>query len=695
VSGVSGALAEATLSTSTPRVVWLLSSEADRSGNEIRYTYTGNFAAGDYRPDAITYTYNTGVLQGMRYVKFTYENRPDALTGYQNGVRYSLPQRIKSLAMYAPNPGATAQVWRYDLTYQTSSTNRSLLTSVSKCVPSGACLVAKQFTWNNPQALPWFTSTSAGTAILQDGTRAPALSVFDVNGDGLDDAVYALGGGDDATDPVMLQLGYRNNVGTVQPLAVVNTLTGNGLPADTTVAGSRALDLNGDGTTEYDAKWSDANGWHDSVYKWDGGQQKLVSTGITIGTGSTTDFADVTGDGLADLIGTGSVQLNQNGSFGPTQTITPASACGRRIGDFDGDGRTDIVLVAQQARACGTAATLSRVADNGTVSAASASFTAAGTVFYQAIPNIISGYALRSGDFNGDGLTDTLLLPANPAQPGRIVWNTGAGSVLDPHTITIPRDSFNDVRVADTNADGRADLVAFGASSTVLISLGNGTFTSGVIANDSGYVDPKFGRTTTQLGDFNGDGRVDVLRVVNNTWSLLLQGSIVGIDRLKSIKDAGTPWAATTVTYDTAWTDHAEKITDYTCAYPLVCLRHGVVVVRKVDSAAHNVDVSAANASVRSTYYSYEDPVADVRGRGYLGFGTFRVWDPARPVETITTYDHRGSIGTFYPYAGRPATVTVRAVERHINSIFAKLSLVEESDSHRRVRAVLLYLADR
>jgi DNA-binding NarL/FixJ family response regulator len=39
--------------------------------------------------------------------------------------------------------------------------------------------------------------------------------------------------------------------------------------------------------------------------------------------------------------------------------------------------------------------------------------------------------------------------------------------------------------------------------------------------------------------------------------------------------------------------------------------------------------------------------------------------------------------------------VTVRAVERHINSIFAKLNLAEEGDVHRRVRAVLLYLADQ
>src|SRR4029079_15003034 len=36
-----------------------------------------------------------------------------------------------------------------------------------------------------------------------------------------------------------------------------------------------------------------------------------------------------------------------------------------------------------------------------------------------------------------------------------------------------------------------------------------------------------------------------------------------------------------------------------------------------------------------------------------------------------------------------------RAVEKHINSVFAKLALSEESDSHRRVKAVLLYLSDQ
>ena len=39
--------------------------------------------------------------------------------------------------------------------------------------------------------------------------------------------------------------------------------------------------------------------------------------------------------------------------------------------------------------------------------------------------------------------------------------------------------------------------------------------------------------------------------------------------------------------------------------------------------------------------------------------------------------------------------VTVRAVERHINSIFAKLGLAEETETHRRVRAVLLHLTEQ
>ncbi len=39
-------------------------------------------------------------------------------------------------------------------------------------------------------------------------------------------------------------------------------------------------------------------------------------------------------------------------------------------------------------------------------------------------------------------------------------------------------------------------------------------------------------------------------------------------------------------------------------------------------------------------------------------------------------------------------SLSVRMVEKHINSIFSKLALTEEQDVHRRVKAVLIYLSE-
>ncbi|GAB3600237.1 response regulator transcription factor [Kineococcus gypseus] len=46
------------------------------------------------------------------------------------------------------------------------------------------------------------------------------------------------------------------------------------------------------------------------------------------------------------------------------------------------------------------------------------------------------------------------------------------------------------------------------------------------------------------------------------------------------------------------------------------------------------------------------------------------------------------------PAIAATLVLTVRAVEKHINGIFAKLGLAEETEVHRRVKAVLLHLAE-
>jgi DNA-binding NarL/FixJ family response regulator len=63
----------------------------------------------------------------------------------------------------------------------------------------------------------------------------------------------------------------------------------------------------------------------------------------------------------------------------------------------------------------------------------------------------------------------------------------------------------------------------------------------------------------------------------------------------------------------------------------------------------------------------------------------------ARELEVLD----RMARGQSNPSIAQSLVLTVRAVERHINSIFAKLQLAAESDYHKRVRAVLLFLAEQ
>src|SRR5262249_13154364 len=158
------------------------------------------------------------------------------------------------------------------------------------------------------------------------------------------------------------------------------------------------------------------------------------------------------------------------------------------------------------------------------------------------------------------------------------------------------------------NGDGRDDVVVFHAGITVMISRGNGTFISDTIALPAGTADPNMGGGTSQVGDFDGDGRVDVVRIVNHQMSVLIQQANYA-DRLYTVTDEGTPWAREVIIYSNAWTDHPEKMGDYTCSYPLACLRRGLVVVRAVNSYAYLVDPPALAGTGQSLYYSYEDPV--------------------------------------------------------------------------------------
>ena len=101
-------------------------------------------------------------------------------------------------------------------------------------------------------------------------------------------------------------------------------------------------------------------------------------------------------------------------------------------------------------------------------------------------------------------------------------------------------------------------------------------------------------------------------------------------------------------------------------------LRHAIVCVHEGGSV---IDPKVVDALVASRSRGRESPVARLtpRERDVLA-------------EMAQGKNNAGIAASL--------VLTERAVEKHINSMFAKLGLSEETDVHRRVKAVLLYLEE-
>lgn len=763
-------LAQHSGAISLPRVMWLLRSVRDRSGNEMRYDYqtTVGSAGNEYLVSQIRYTFGQS-RAAQRQVMFEYEVRPDPTFGYVSGVRFQQTKRVKSITLYAPDPVVSAPVRKYNLSYLATAPNgrnRSLLWRVQECGELGGCLPAKELTWSASGLSNFIPTVVGGQAVATKfpSKVVPSLHVQDLDGDGTDDIVYT--GGGDWNAPVEARLGLRDSAGKVTPLANHQTVSGQGAwPAAGSAGGnvttSRPLDITGDGRVELEVRVGEPG--HNQVVQWDKATNHFISSGISFNDDSAwDDFGDVNGDGLVDRIvgvplvesGNGdgphanwnelrvAVQLNHGTYFdAPVVSNVDGNCPGRRVSDVDGDGRAEVVLDTragftdwQNQRLCsiGEFTLAAEVDDNGglaTVPGRGATGTAplkdgwrlpplapqsgshlestpeavstGNQGLNKIIENGLRGWTPLLGDFNGDGLQDTMLLPNRHGwtpvldpprdlgtweRDGLILWNTGDGLFWDGTTVNIPHDEMVDVRVGDMNGDGRDDVVSYyhtgvlcdcdgdpdkhvvitypgQAAIAIMVSKGNGTFVNTTLPGPTGIPHPVTGRAFSQLGDFNGDGRLDLLKHDGSVLMLLTQQSPNDgeADRIIAVTDEGAGFQRQVVTYSRAWTDRPDLMTQY-CTFPLSCLRRGLPVVRKIVSY-ENVFSDLYAADPVSTFYAYADPVAHVR-QGFLGFGTTYVWQPERPLETITRYDVRttapGTLyGRYYPFAGRPREVTL------------------------------------
>lgn len=121
----------------------------------------------------------------------------------------------------------------------------------------------------------------------------------------------------------------------------------------------------------------------------------------------------------------------------------------------------------------------------------------------------------ETGDFNGDGLDDLITFnrseyPGSLAGDAYVSLNTGGA--FGARTLWHPFFGINDetLKIGDFNGDGKDDLATFlhGTSGVVYVALSNG---SGFGSSSIWIWNFAEGKGVPYVGDFNGDGRDDIL----------------------------------------------------------------------------------------------------------------------------------------------------------------------------------------
>jgi RHS repeat-associated protein len=649
---------EATLST-TPRE-WALNRIRDRDGNYVDFYYTEDSANGSHRPYAIQYTGNLQTGAAPYYtVFFRYEPRPavDVPYAFHAGGTVSDLQRLDRIDVYHGPSGRTVR--SFDLGYGApGATGRSRLATLQECAGS-ACYPATQFEWTSVPA-GWGDGTAVPVPAAQLATSIPG----DMDGDGFDDLAYQ-----DATSRQWMVL--RGSLTGLAPGAVN---TGFGTDSDGNQA--VATDLDGDGRRE--VLVPGAGGQLYRLHGSPSGGFGYASLGFANpAPPGGLIAADVDGDARDDLVyvrpGSGSIFWRR--SLGGTSPSLAAEAVlwtaptGWRLlsapfleseqrfrsivrsGDFNGDGRVDLLVRAQQSLSCGKKCTnwVTRwlvLASNGAT--------------------LVQSYWLDGSfetmlaDFNGDSLTDIGYW--NVLGQWEVLMGGGArGAALAIFAGPFPTSAFmpsaaGRAMVIDWDADGRADLLqpaADGqlhycrAASTTIEAcqpsgIGTGTLSGAPITLDA-----------------NGDGFADLL---------LPAGPV-----LQHLHRSLPPDLLVAVTDGLGLRDEFEYAS---LADGRVHRAGSSAVFPARDYAGRSHVVSrmlAANGLRQETYY-YEGARVHVQGRGFLGFARRTVTpgdpSPVRVEEYLQDADAYATLGapwrvTLQQRSGAPLLRTTTAWSRH------------------------------
>ncbi|MGE5177331.1 MAG: FG-GAP repeat domain-containing protein, partial [Hyphomicrobiales bacterium] len=331
------------------------------------------------------------------------------------------------------------------------------------------------------------------------GASPTSVAIGDVNGDGRPDIVC--GRPEIHTPDSYVSVALGSSSGGYEPPAEYLVASGNPLAvaiadfdedgigdvAAVATAGSTVTVLFGSGT---------------------GNLERRIDIEVNSSTKSIA-IGDVDGDGHADIVvacrfdashtGTaGSVCVlygNGDGTFRPRVDLETATDATVAIGDMNGDGRLDLVVLRD------SSPTVADVYLNGGADFSLSSSTEAG---WAALGPVIA-------DFDGDGHMDLAVAHYGPWGP-TLLFGDGKGGFSRTGSVEVGADN-RALACADLNGDGIVDLIVHEGSQTschgIWSCLGNGdgTFsvTSSLATWDEGF-DPGFA-----IADVDADGKPDLI----------------------------------------------------------------------------------------------------------------------------------------------------------------------------------------
>jgi len=282
-------------------------------------------------------------------------------------------------------------------------------------------------------------------------------------------------------------------------------------------------DLNGDRLS--DILWRNAAG---GLADWSMNGGSVTSGGfLTSGGAAITPDASWSVAGISDFNGDGNADVlwrNANGGLaewlmnGTTimQSVAPisggspvmpdASWTVAGVGDFDGDTRSDILW-----RNAGGA--LADWTMNGGSVTSSGFLSSSGVVITPDASWSVAGI----GDFDGDGRKDVLWRNSS----GEVTaWLMNGSTIVSSNVIRSggvavrPDASWSIAGVGDFNHDGKADVLWRDGNGNVAIWLMDGTTVtagSGITTSGGASVTPDASWHVVEIGDFNGDSNADIL----------------------------------------------------------------------------------------------------------------------------------------------------------------------------------------